>query len=574
MSLRIPTRLEKLRPYLPWAALVALCVLFELPTMMRPDRLDPTAMRPTGEVVALVTAYAVCRVLEAPRVFRWLLLVLTLALVVVRLDWAIYFLITRSEPLLYDQLFMLRHLAVLVGDLWSPSVAAVLVAFVMGCVLVTLGARALVKGMDPIFATNNRRKLAVVLASAWALVLAATAWPAGAKTPERIHWLSRNVAHNVGESTNIYAEIERGIRESPYRAYDGIELGRKPNVSLLFVESYGRIVSDSDDLSPRWTAALERMEARLRGAGWHMVSAYSTAPVSAGRSWLAVTSVLTGTHVEYEAVFRHMLDRMDRIPSLVKFLQKHGYHTVALEPSDRIRPGVEEVNYHGFERILRFDDVRYRGPKAGWGLVPDQYSLGFAEEHVLQVDTSPRLFQFHMVTSHMPWTDVPNYVDDWRALNDAKGNPVDFPNYTELTKRLSRYGREESHRWILYGGLPEDYRARYLESIEYDLQVIEEHLARTTGEDLVIVMGDHQPPVIAPERANFDVPVHVFSRDSSMLDEFRERGFIDGLRLGRAERPALEHGGFFSLLVRALVRCCGSGSPPPTYLRSGIPMGA
>lgn len=541
--------------------------------MMRPDRLDPTAMRPTGEVVALLTAHALGRIFGAPRFVRWVLLAFTIALVVVRLDWAVYFLITRSEPLLYDQIFMLRHLAVLIGDLWSPSVAIALVVVLAGSAALLWTARALVRGMEPLFVPPNRRKLAVVAGCAWTLVLVLSAFPTGSSGQRAIHWLTRDVARNIAESTRIYADIERGIRESPYRGYDKIELRRSPNVSFLFVESYGRIVSDGDDLRPRWTARLQEMETRLHGDGWHMVSAFSTAPVSGGRSWLAVTSVLTGTHVQYEGVFRHMLDRMDQIPSLLKFVKHHGYDTVALEPSDRVRPGVEEVNYHGFAKILRFDDIHYRGPKAGWGLVPDQYSLGFAEDHVFRASTTPRFFQFHMVTSHMPWIDVPEYVVDWRSLNDAKGTPIDFPQYSELTQRLSRYGREQSRRWVLYGGLPDGYRGRYLDAIEYDLRVIEEHLARSTTEDLVIVMGDHQPPVIAPEKANFDVPVHVFARDSNLLAEFRERGFTEGLVLGRAERPALEHGGFFSLIVRTLVRCCGAGAVPP-YFRMGVPMGA
>jgi hypothetical protein len=238
-----------------------------------------------------------------------------------------------------------------------------------------------------------------------------------------------------------------------------------------------------------------------------------------------------------------------------------------------VRPGVEEVNYHGFGEILRFNDVGYRGPQAGWGLVPDQYSLGFAEDRVLRQNGAPRFFQFHMVTSHMPWIGVPNYVDDWRTLDEADGARIQSSNYNELTSRLARYGREESHRWILYGGLPEDYRSRYLDAIEYDLRVIEGHLAHASTEDLVVVMGDHQPPVIAPEKANFDVPVHVFARDTTLLDEFRERGFRDGLVPGRTEPPAIEHGGFFSLIVRALVRCCGKGAVP-AYLRAGVPMGA
>jgi hypothetical protein len=543
--------------------------------MMRPDRLDPTAMRPTGEIVALLTAYGACRILNARRIVYRLLLAATAVLVVVRLDWAIYFLITRSEPLLYDQLFMLRHLVVLIGDLWSMKMAALLVLSVAGFALLVRTAALLVRAMDPLFAPQRRKRLAVVAALAWLAIAIGTLTSRDEKPSEaNVHWLSRDVARNVRESHDIYADVERGIRSSPYRGYDGIRLRRTPNVSLLFIESYGRVVSDGDDLRPEWSDRLGRMQTRLSEAGWHMASAFSTAPVSGGRSWLAVTSVLTGTMVQYEGVFRHMLDRMDRIPSLVKFLAAHGYNTVALEPSDRVRPGVEEVNYHGFAKILRFNDMHYRGPKAGWGLIPDQYSLGFAEEHILGQDTEPRLFQFHMVSSHLPWRGIPKFVDDWHALNDMKGDPMDSLRYGELVQRLSRYGREASRRWVLYRDLDHDYRAQYLNTIEYDFDVIEAHLARLSGDDLVIVMGDHQPPAIAPEKTNFDVPVHVFARDPALLREFLDEGFRPGLVLGRSESPALEHGGFFSLIVRALVRCCGDETSVPRYLRNGVPMGA
>jgi Sulfatase len=574
--MRLFGKLEPLRPYLPWAALAALCVLFELPTMMRPDRLDPLAMRPTGEVVLLLTAYALCRLKAAPKVVYGILLVLTILLVVVRLDWAIYFLITRSEPLLYDQVFMLRHLLVLISDLWSVRTAAVLLGFVAACAGLVWAAARLLRAAEPLFDPGKPKRLAVVGASAWSMVVAGTL-ASKSSTPGdvSIHWVSADVIRNVRESRAIYADVERGVLDSPYRDYDQIRLRRMPNVSLLFIESYGRIVSDSDDLRPGWSERLAQMEARLGAAGWSAVSAYSTAPVSGGRSWLAVTSFLTGTRVQYEGVFRHMLDRMSQIPSLVKFLGKRGYHTIALEPSDRIRPGVEEVNYHGFARILRYGDMEYRGPKAGWGLVPDEYSLGFARARVLSPNTEPRFFQFHMVSSHMPWDGIPDYSGDWRSLNDAEGERVEATNhYNELVPRLSRYGREASRRWVFYGGLPDDYRARYLRTIEYDLRVIEEHLAENSSDDLVIVMGDHQPPAIAPEKTNFDVPVHVFARDPALLDEFRDRGFHRGLALGRSEHPALDHGGFFSLIVRALVRCCGDGASPPAYLMHGVPMGA
>lgn len=573
-SLRLPSRLERFRPYSPWAALAALCVVFELPTMMRPDRLDPTAIRPTGEIALVLTAYAACRIFGAPRVLYRLLLVVTVVLALVRLDWAIYFLITRSEPLLYDQLFMARHLFVLIRDLWSFGTALVILTFTVAVVLVVRATALLLRAIEPLFARERRKRLAIVFACGWLAIGTGTIASANAPADEpTVHWLTRDVARNLRESRSIYADVERGIRNSPYRGYEGIPLRRTPNISIFFVESYGRVIAESDDLRPGWSQRLHQMESRLSGAGWHMASAYSTAPVSGGRSWLAVTSVLTGTRVEYESVFRHMVERMPEIPSLVKFLAAHGYHTIALDPSDRVRPGVEDVNYHGFAKMLRFDDIEYRGPKAGWGLVPDQYSLGFAESHVLGSDTAPRLFQFHMVTSHMPWRGVPQYVADWHSLNDAKGEPIDSLYDDELVSRLARYGRAR-HRWALVPGLGDDYRARYLNSIEYDLRVIEEHLAGLRGDEIVIVMGDHQPPVITPEKSSFDVPVHVFARDASLLDEFLDKGFRPGLEIGRAEPPALEHGGLFSLIVRALARCCGDRGTAPEYLRNGVPMGA
>ena len=114
-----------------------------------------------------------------------------------------------------------------------------------------------------------------------------------------------------------------------------------------------------------------------------MASAFSKAPVMGGRSWLAEGSLIMGMHVGYEALFRQVVDQIDRVPNLVSFLKRQGYRTVLLAPADRVRPGVEAVNYYHYDQTLGFDDLHYRGPPRGWGLVPDQYSLGYVDEHVL-----------------------------------------------------------------------------------------------------------------------------------------------------------------------------------------------
>jgi hypothetical protein len=265
----------------------------------------------------------------------------------------------------------------------------------------------------------------------------------------------------------------------------------------------------------------------------------------------------------------------------VSFLSDRGYDTIGLEPSTRARPGVEEVNYYRVTHPLHFDDIHYTGPKVGWGLVPDQYSLGYAEQYALRPSDRPRFFTFHMVTSHMPWEDIPSLVDDWRSLNDAPGEPIQnvhgergtFADRAEdLAWRLRRYGREEMLRWVTYRSLGATYRSRYLETIEYDLSVIEKHLLQERSDEIIVVMGDHQPAAVTPDRASFDVPVHVFARDPALLAEFIDHGFSPGLVMDPKALPAIEHGGFFSLLVRGLLRVQPIRAELPPYLPAGMPL--
>ena len=78
--------------------------------------------------------------------------------------------------------------------------------------------------------------------------------------------------------------------------------------------------------------------------------------------------------------------------------------------------------------------------------------------------------------------------------------------------------------------------------------------------DLVVVMGDHQPPLYKRSK-DFTVPVHLFARDSSLLTEFQKRGFVSGMRLPAWEKRIF-HEGFFSLMVRALSLSEGGEAVP------------
>ena len=46
---------------------------------------------------------------------------------------------------------------------------------------------------------------------------------------------------------------------------------------------------------------------------------------------------------------------------------------------------------------------------------------------------------------------------------------------------------------------------------------------------IIVAIGDHQPPAaISGEDADWDIPIHVFGRDATLLSPFERAGFTAG----------------------------------------------
>jgi hypothetical protein len=563
------------RPFLaralPWLAIVALWLAFELPYAVGPDRATLSPVRPTGDFLVVLTLLWISTQVAHGRALRRFLVVFVAVLVVIRIDRTIFFVLSRSEPLLYDQLFLVRHFLVLLSDLLQFQSLFALALAGLASYLVVRAVRALLRGAAPLAAPEVRRPALLTLGAAWALLMTGTLLGRTATPYPWVRWMVPDLVRNADESIRLYRSVNERITTSPYRVFDRLSLTRKPDVLLFFVESYGKLVAEHPDIRPIWVDRLNGMDERLTRAGWYSASAFATAPVSGGRSWLAVSSVLMGTTVQYEAVYRQLVQAGERVPNLARFFAHQGYDTVNLAPSDRARPGVIDENTYGYGTYLRYDDLDYVGPKMGWGIVPDQYALGFAEEHVLSRLARPLFLHFHMVSSHAPWRTVPDYVQDWRSWNDQKTirEPV---NTSELGNQFKRYSRNPLFEAYL-GNLTAAIREGYERSVFYDLRVIEDYLAMRQKDSLVIVMGDHQPPVVSPESDGFEVPIHVFARDPRLLEEFLAHGFTRGLVLP-AERPAVvKHAALFSLFVRSLARASGAPNVP-AYFQNGVSGGS
>ncbi len=567
---------------MPWVTLLALNVLFIAPgvALQVPDR--PLALlAPSGDLLLLV---AVCVLSLRWRHGLWLrrgAAVIGVVLWIYLWDELIARSIIYQSPPLYDQAFLLRHFAVLIFDMWSWKVGLGLLGIVVVIVLLVLLGRVLVRtSVQGIHARPRRSQLvgAGVLA---AVVVLGSAIDGMRRTPryERlVHWTTPALRINAAASIRMYRALQRGITASPYAGYaQQVPLRRRPDIHLLLVESYGRLLISDPEAGPAWRAQVEGLEVRLRDDGWHMVSAFSRAPISGGRSWLAEGTLLTGIFVRFEAVFQHLVADISQTPNLVAYLDTQGYETVLLAPKVRPRPGVESVNRYNYDQQIGALDLEYTGPRFGWGVIPDQYSLGFAQENVVSKIDGPMFLNFHMVSSHAPWQMIPELQDDWRSLNEVEAppeaetqDPLATPQQ-EFLARMRRYQRSKpKYMWMGHAdALKID---AYSASIRYDLELLTRYLEGLDRDAIVIIMGDHQPPLLSREDSSFDVPMHILARDPALLEEFRDQGFVDGLAINSGRGPLLAHEGLFSMTVRALARCCAEpGTELVPYLPAGAP---
>jgi hypothetical protein len=192
---------------------------------------------------------------------------------------------------------------------------------------------------------------------------------------------------------------------------------------------------------------------------------------------------------------------------------------------------------------------------------------------VLAQAEGPLFFNFHTVSSHAPWEEVPAWDENLDAEKSApkKSDQDDKVAEGELRKRLRRLRRDDDHVFAHHGQLDSLGRQAYGRAIEYELQVLGAYLRQPVGDRLVLIMGDHQPPVLAEANASFQVPIHVLASDPALLEDFLLQGFQPGIIPSAAS--AIRHEAIFSLLVRSLARCCSDGSVIPVVRPQGVTLG-
>jgi phosphatidylglycerophosphate synthase len=307
------------------------------------------------------------------------------------------------------------------------------------------------------------------------------------------------------------------IRHDRFRDTRGDQLLtglRGKDVLLVFVESYGRVAVQDPSFSPRVVAALDKGTERLQAAGFSSRSAFLTSSTFGGLSWLAHSTMQSGVWVDNQLRYDQLV-KTDRLTLSAAF-ERAGWRTVGDVPSNN-RTWPEGSSFYHFDKLYDRRNVGYHGPKFSYASMPDQYVLAALQRlELAKSDRRPVFAEVDLVSSHTPWTRIPQLID-WSDVGNGsifKRMPV-----AQLT------------RAELFGDL-ERVRAAYGQSIEYSLNALVSFVQHYGNDNLVlVVLGDHQPSkIITGENPSHDVPISVIAHDPAVLGKIAGWGWQDGLR--------------------------------------------
>jgi hypothetical protein len=363
------------------------------------------------------------------------------------------------------------------------------------------------------------------------------------------------VIYNIKLSKQLFRK-ERSFKKfkgDKIRSCSKFELKKHPNLYFLFIESYGSVLLYHPDMGSRFKELFSVHDTTLKNHGWHMVSNLSEAPSTSAFSWLCYSTFFYGyrisQHAHYERFLRNPL--FYNSDNLLRILKNQGYTTYFLnpiQPNPRIKIDYTYLTpFYAIDQWILHDDLNYTGDRYGFGdFPPDQFSINRGRE-IIEKNPGPYALMFLTKNSHSPFSFPLYLTEDWRSLNKSNGG--------------SDYGG---------GFLSQPTITNYLNAIQYQLELISDFVRKTgKSDDIYIVLGDHQPPVINDsDKYGLNTPVHIISKNESFLKGFEDYGFRD--TLFNNLKP-IRHEAMYSIILRELMKNFGTGYDKlPEYEPQGL----
>lgn len=284
------------------------------------------------------------------------------------------------------------------------------------------------------------------------------------------------------------------------------------DVLIIFIESYGRTLLDKPEFSQHFRPFLLQQEQHLHAAGIAMRSAYLTSPTFGGLSWFAHGTAMSGLWINSQTRYDTLV--MSDYPSINHLFNSAGWRTVAVMPA--ISMAWPEGDYFGYDQIYHAYNSGYQGKPFNWITMPDQFSLAAFQRNELAIQNrKPVMAEIALISSHAPWTPVPELVD-WNQIGDG-----------QIFNMQATAGDSPEEVWKD----PNRVRLQFRLTTQYSLRTVVDFLVHYANDNTIaLVFGDHQPaPLVTGATDNRDVPVHFFARDPKVIDAIANWGWAEGL---------------------------------------------
>ena len=462
-----------------------------------------------------------------------------------------------SKPILYSDLTLLKNGFVIV---WSESKAKVIIA--IGIILLTLyGFSQGIRILLTVNATYPPSLVFYFLAGGFLMMYLYFFRKQPSLHLEypndvylRYHVSFAEFIVNLKSSLELYQVISAQHGKKYYESRQGIQMEPKeklPNLYFFFIESYGAFYFNS---LPAHHDAFNQFSRELEEEGGYAISSnFSASTTTGGQSWLTYSSALYGYRMTNNTLFESYLRDPDFLNSkhLLKLLKELGYTNYNLNPINPINginvPYDEIRQFYAIDHWILNKDINYQGNLYGFGACPpDQYSLTFTMEKIKAENTSPHTLFFLTKNSHSPFI-VPDFVDDWQSLN--KGN---------ISKHINP------------GFLSSPSIDNYTLAIQYEYDVLKHTLLNYgSGDDIFIIMGDHQPPVLSDtEKHGTLTPVHIISKNTDFVRGFDTYGFKEKIS---EIQDTIRHEGLYSIFLNVFAnQYARHHENVPTYEPEGV----
>jgi len=411
--------------------------------------------------------------------------------------------------------------------------------FTLGCLLAVAALGLITWGVARALKTiyvfiSNRRRSGIFATTAvllGILLYSPQPWTQG----QAAHVFAPGILHRVAAEFDFILHLSATIKKHQAALDKAVQKGRtfpRPlakldgsDVYVFFIESYGHAVFGDSRYFPLIIPYLEDAENRLAGQSYLTCSNFLISPAYGGSSWLTHAALASGVAINGQLHYDLLLT--SPVQPMAEYFNRAGYRTVSVMPGT-IWPW-PSGDFYKYKKKYYAPDFDYRGRKFGWAPMTDQYVLDAVYRAEIQNRSEPLFIEFVLISSHAPFNEMPRYIVDWSKIGDGAIyqhlEPIRFP--------------------VIWPEL-ENASEAYVTSIIYDWQVLVGFMERTAANDqIIIILGDHQPSLkITGENQPWSVPVHIISRNPSLVEPFISRGYTPGL----IPSQPLPHPGVESLL--------------------------